>query len=95
MNLILKWLSSFFLEKIFKTAVEAMTNYFNEREKKRLAKLEEERKNKLASDNKKKLDAAILKGNLDEIKNAANDYINAVDNDTASLSNKHTKLSDH
>jgi hypothetical protein len=79
MNLILKWLSSFFLEKIFKTAIEAIGNYFKQKEIERKLKEAQDKKSKIQTENRKKLDEAILKGNLDEIKEASENYINCVD----------------
>jgi hypothetical protein len=78
-NLILKWLSTFIIEKIFKASIEAIGNYFKKKEIERKLKEAQDKKNKIQTENRKKLDEAILKGNLDEIKEASENYINCVE----------------
>ena len=79
MNLILQWISTFIIEKIFKSAIGAVGDYFRQKEIERKLKEAQEKKNKIQTENKKKLDDAISRGNLDEIKQASENYINCVD----------------
>lgn len=79
MNLIFKWISSFIIEKIVKASFGALTDYFKQRELEKKIKLERERKDRIANENRRLLDLAIAKGNLDEIKQASENYINFIE----------------
>jgi len=79
MNLIFKWISSFIIEKIVKASFEAVTDYLKQRELEKKIRLEKERKDRIANENRRLLDLAIAKGNLDEIKQASENYINFIE----------------
>jgi len=79
MNIIFKWISSFIIEKIVKASFGALTDYLKQRELEKKIRLERERKDRIANENRRLLDLAIAKGNLDEIKQASENYINFIE----------------
>lgn len=79
MNSIIKWITTIFLEKIFKSIIEKVGDYFKQKEIEKKIKEERERKDRVSKENKRRLDLAIEKGNLDEIKQASENYINFIE----------------
>lgn len=85
-NFIFKWISTFIIENIFKASIEAIGNYFKQKEIERKLKEAQDKKNKIQTENRKKLDDALLRGDLDEIKKASENYINCIDSHSSGKS---------